>query len=158
MLRRAAAALPAGWRTLAAPTLQRSFADLNLNDPAILKKYLGVEDALGKYADARGTLRGLLHELITGVETLPEASDYRSAVEATARYRLEVLDANDSDAAVEEVLDAHMEELILETKEEVALLPLMTSECAALRLKPNTRKRARALAPNPSCGLLPGRC
>ena len=34
---------------------------------------------------------------------------------------------NASDAAVEEVLDAHLEELIKECREEVRLLPLMQS-------------------------------
>jgi NADH dehydrogenase (ubiquinone) 1 alpha subcomplex subunit 5 len=44
------------------------------------------------------------------------------------QYRLKVLEQNDSNLAVEEVLDAHMEELILETKEELGLVPLMTSK------------------------------
>ncbi|KAF8066385.1 h [Scenedesmus sp. PABB004] len=130
-LRRAAALLPAGLRAAAQRGLPatgaRGYADLNLEDPAILKKFLGVEEALGVYPDARGTLTGMLTELLEAVKGLPEASDYRRAVEATAGYRLKVLAANDSNAAVEEVLDSHMEELILEIKEELALVPLMSS-------------------------------
>lgn len=87
---------------------------------------MGIEDNLGVYPDARGTLSGLLNDLIAAVKQLPDTSDYRRAVEATAEYRLKVLEQNDSNQAVEEVLDAHMEELILEIKEELSLVPLMS--------------------------------
>jgi len=107
--------------------LQRGYADLNLQDPAILKKFIGLEDALGVVADPRAELTRLLNELLGNLATLPESSDYRRATEATTQYRLKVLEQNDSNQAVEEVLDAHLEELMLETKEEIALVPLMSS-------------------------------
>jgi NADH dehydrogenase (ubiquinone) 1 alpha subcomplex subunit 5 len=128
-LRRAAQLLPSSLRALALPQQQRAYADLNLSDPAILKKFIGIEEALGGAdPDPRGTFEGLLRELEAKLATLPEASDYRRATEATTQYRLKVLASNDSNAAVEEVLDAHVEELILETREELALVPLMDSE------------------------------
>jgi NADH dehydrogenase (ubiquinone) 1 alpha subcomplex subunit 5 len=108
--------------------MQRGYADLNLSDPQILKKFMGVEEHLGVYADSRSTLTGMLNELLDALKQLPDSSDYRRAVEATVQYRLKVLEQNDSNLAVEEVLDAHMEELILETKEELGLVPLMTSK------------------------------
>jgi NADH dehydrogenase (ubiquinone) 1 alpha subcomplex subunit 5 len=108
--------------------MQRGYADLNLSDPQILKKFMGVEEHLGVYEDSRSTLTGMLNELLEGLKQLPDSSDYRRAVEATVQYRLKVLEQNDSNLAVEEVLDAHMEELILEAKEELGLLPLMTSK------------------------------
>lgn len=127
-LRRAAQLLPSSLRALALPQQQRAYADLNLSDPAILKKFIGIEEALGGAdPDPRGTFEGLLRELEAKLATLPEASDYRRATEATTQYRLKVLASNDSNAAVEEVLDAHVEELILETREELALVPLMDS-------------------------------
>lgn len=92
----------------------------------VLKKFIGVEDNLGKEEDARGKLQGMLQQILDALKGLPETADYRRAVEATTAYRLKVLEANDSDAAVEEVLDSHMEELILECKEELRLIPLMT--------------------------------
>jgi NADH dehydrogenase (ubiquinone) 1 alpha subcomplex subunit 5 len=131
MLRRAVQLLPSSLSALSTQQscgiLQRSYTNINLSDTATLKKYLGIEEALGVEPEPRTKLTGMLYELISAVQTLPAASDYRRAVEATSQYRLKVLEQNDSDQAVEEVLDAHMEELILETREELALVPLMTS-------------------------------
>ena len=129
MLRRAVQLLPSSLRALSQPTLQRGYADLNLQDPATFKKFIGIEDALGVYADPRAELTDLLQQLMAQLSTLPEDSDYRRATEATAQYRLKVLEQNDSNQAVEEVLDAHMEELMLEAREEMSLVPLMSSEC-----------------------------
>lgn len=131
MLRRAVCLLPSSIRALSeqgAPCLQRFYSDLNITDRATFKKFIGIEDALGAEADARGKLSSMLNELLQSLKVLPESSDYRRAVEATAQYRLKVLEQNESDLAVEEVLDSHMEELILETKEELQLVPLMTGE------------------------------
>jgi NADH dehydrogenase (ubiquinone) 1 alpha subcomplex subunit 5 len=63
------------------------------------------------------------------VQLLPASSDYRRAVEATCSYRLQVIGANSSDADVEEVLDAHLEELVAECKEEGKLVPLLAGGC-----------------------------
>ena len=142
MLRRAVQLLPGSLRALAQPTLQRGFADLNLQDPSIFKKFVGIEDALGVVDDPRGELTKLLNELLDSLKGLPESSDYRRAVEATTQYRLKVLQQNDSNQAVEEVLDAHMEELLLETREEMALVPLMSSECLGMMLLPLGRAPA----------------
>jgi NADH dehydrogenase (ubiquinone) 1 alpha subcomplex subunit 5 len=131
MLRRAASLLPSSLRAIsqaAGPSVQRGYADLNLSDPQILKKFMGVEEHLGGFPDSRSTLSGMLNELLEALKQLPDSSDYRRAVEATVQYRLKVLEQNDSNLAVEEVLDAHMEELILETKEELGLVPLMTGK------------------------------
>lgn len=128
MLRRAVQLLPSSLRALSQPSLQRGFADLNLQDPAILKKFVGIEEALGVVEDPRGELTKLLQDLQQSLQSLPESSEYRRATEATTQYRLKVLEQNDSNQAVEEVLDAHMEELLLETREEMALVPLMSSK------------------------------
>ena len=128
MLRRAVQLLPSSLRALSQPSLQRGFADLNLQDPAILKQFVGIEEALGVVEDPRGELTKLLQDLQQSLQSLPESSDYRRATEATTQYRLKVLEQNDSNQAVEEVLDAHMEELLLETREEMALVPLMSSK------------------------------
>lgn len=106
--------------------MQRLYS-VNLTDRATFKKFIGIEDALGAEPDARGKLTSMLKELLEAVVALPESSDYRRAVEATTQYRLKVLEQNESDLAVEEVLDSHMEELILETKEELQLVPLMSA-------------------------------
>lgn len=130
MLRRAVQLLPSGLRALSeqdGPSLQRLYS-VNLTDRATFKKFIGIEDALGAEPDARGKLTSMLNELLETVKGLPDSSDYRRAVEATTQYRLKVLEQNDSDLAVEEVLDSHMEELILETKEELQLVPLMSGE------------------------------
>lgn len=107
-------------------TFERHITEINLADPKVLKKFIGVEDNLGAYPDARGSLIDSLKDLIKSVEVLPANSDYRRAIEATAQYRLKVLAENESDQAAEEVLDSHLEELILECREEMNLLPLMT--------------------------------
>jgi hypothetical protein len=129
MLARAARILPLGLRAAplqqTAAGLQQHFSDLNLSDRETLKKFVGVEDLLGREADARGTLTGLLQQLRGAVAALPADADYRRAIEATVQYRLAVLDANESDAAAEEVLDSHLEELILECREELNLVPIM---------------------------------
>jgi NADH dehydrogenase (ubiquinone) 1 alpha subcomplex subunit 5 len=134
MLRRAVQLLPSSLRALApqpSSTTRWYAAGLNpnLTDPATFKKFIGIEDALGDVSDPRGAFEGLLQQLMQRLQALPESSDYRRATEATTQYRLKVLQQNESDAAVEEVLDSHLEELILETKEELALVPLMESEC-----------------------------
>lgn len=131
MLARVAKVLPLGLRA----TPQQLFASLqqaaaysegvNLADRETLKKFVGVEDLLGREQDARGTLTALLQQLRAAVGALPADADYRRAIEATVAYRLKVLDANESDAAVEEVLDSHLEELILECREELNLVPIM---------------------------------
>lgn len=129
MLRRAVHLLPSGLKYFTQriiPASQRPYSELNLTDRATFKKFIGIEDALGAEQDARGKLSFLLNELLQRVQTLPDTSDYRRAVEATTQYRLKVLKQNKSDLAVEEVLDSHMEELILETKEEIQLVPLMS--------------------------------
>jgi len=131
MLAQVARILPAGLRAspqslLTSLQQQAGFASLNLSDRQTLKKFVGVEDMLGREADARGTLTDLLQQLRDAVGALPADADYRRAVEATVAYRLKVLDANDSDAAVEEVLDSHLEELILECREELNLVPIMS--------------------------------
>jgi NADH dehydrogenase (ubiquinone) 1 alpha subcomplex subunit 5 len=185
MLARLARVLPPGLRASPLAALQQqaaAFSDLNLSDRATLKKFVGIEDLLGREADARGTLTSLLQQLRAAVGVLPADADYRRAIEATVAYRLkvrggaqalasprwmrlwgrararvpaqasgtrqrrrhphpptrprtptrpQVLEANDSDAAVEEVLDAHLEELILEAREEINLVPIMAGGAAA---------------------------
>ena len=133
MLRALALGLPSGWRVasqgLCAST--RSFADLNLSDPKVFKKFVGIEDNLGAEADPRGKLTKGLETLLDALKALPEASDYRRVVEATTQYRLKVLQANESNQAVEEVLDAHLEELILECRDELSLVPMMAGETSS---------------------------
>lgn len=107
-------------------------AGVNLSDRKTLKKFIGVTDCLGEEQDARGTLTTLLQELRGAVASLPADADYRRAVEAITDYRLKVLSANPSDAAVEEVLDCHLEEAILETREELRLVPLVGGELQVL--------------------------
>jgi hypothetical protein len=112
-----------------------------------MKQFIGLTDALGYEPEARQMLTGLLQQLLDKVKAIPESSDYRKAVEATAQYRLKVLGQNESNTAVEEVLDSHMEELILETKEEIALVPVMTGEihlmiCTLLRILNHIRQHS----------------
>lgn len=139
MLSRAARALPLGLRALqqsqaswASPILSQQAASyseqVNLSDRETLKKFVGIEDLLGRDPDARGTLKDLLQQLRDAVSALPADADYRRAVEATVAYRLKVLEANDSDAAAEEVLDSHLEELILEAREELNLVPILAEQ------------------------------
>lgn len=103
---------------------QRTYA-LNLKDPVLLKRFVGLEEALGVEGNPRATLSGLLNDLLQSAKALPEEAGYRRALEATCNYRLKVLEQNESDQAVEEVLDAHMEELVLECKEELNVLPIL---------------------------------
>mmetsp|Transcript_12404 Transcript_12404/g.30478 ORF Transcript_12404/g.30478 Transcript_12404/m.30478 type:complete len:165 (-) Transcript_12404:407-901(-) len=99
--------------------------EINFNDRETLKKYVGVRDHLSKEAGSKGKFIAALREVLEAVKVLPTQSDYRNAVEATVGYRLKVCEANDSDAAIEDVLDAHLEELIKECKEEIKLIPLI---------------------------------
>eukprot|EP00877_Chromochloris_zofingiensis_P011931 jgi/Chrzof1/6992/Cz02g06240.t1 len=129
MLRRAAA-LPAKLRLSSQLLIgsRHSYAQEAIQDPKVFKKFIGVEDNLGVGGDARGKLSLALHELLDSLKEVPDNADYMRAVEATTKYRLKVLEENESDQAVEEVLDAHLEELILETREELSLIPLMNCE------------------------------
>jgi hypothetical protein len=135
MLRQLAVLLPQSARAGWAVSSARGFATLNTEDPVVMKQFIGLTDALGYEPKPREKLAGMLQQLLDSVKGIPESSDYRKAVEATAQYRLKVLEQNESSTAVEEVLDAHMEELILETKEELALVPIMAGarapQCAA---------------------------
>lgn len=124
MLRRVCSSLPSLRPLLAAG--RRGYADgFVTSDPVVFKKFIGVADNLGNHENARSALQLALNELLDALKALPESSDYRRAVEATAKYRLEVLQQNSSDLAVEEVLDSHIEEVILECKEELTLVPMM---------------------------------
>lgn len=113
----------------------RAVADVEIDfsDRETLKKYVGVRDHLSRDPGTKGKFMEALMELKTAVAALPATADYRRAVEATVAYRLKVCEQNESDPAVEEVLDAHMEELIKECKEEIRLLPLIISESVPLR-------------------------
>lgn len=107
----------------------RAVADVEIDftDRETLKKYVGVRDHLSREPGTKGRFIEALQELKAAVAALPASADYRRAVEATVAYRLQVCEKNASDAEVEEVLDAHLEELIKECKEEVRLLPLLQS-------------------------------
>lgn len=113
----------------------RAVADVEIdfNDRETLKKYVGVRDHLSREPGTKGRFMEALLELKAAVAALPATADYRRAVEATVAYRLKVCEQNEADAAVEEVLDAHLEELIKECKDEVRLLPLIQGEQAMHR-------------------------
>ena len=117
----------------AASRLFRAVADVEIDfaDRETLKKYVGVRDHFSKEPGTKGLFLEALRELMQAVQVLPQQSDYRKAVEATCNYRVKVCQQNASDAAVEEVLDAHMEELIKECKEELRLLPVIQSRLPA---------------------------
>ena len=102
--------------------------EIDFNNRETLKKYVGVRDHLSREPGTKGRFMEALLELKAAITALPAAAEYRRAVEATVAYRLKVCDQNEADAAVEEVLDAHLEELIKECKEEMRLLPLFQSE------------------------------
>jgi NADH dehydrogenase (ubiquinone) 1 alpha subcomplex subunit 5 len=88
-----------------------------------------LRDHLSKEPGTRGKLVEALGEVLDAAKALPTTSDYRKAVEATTQYRLKVCEANAAEADIEEVLDAHIEELIKECKEELKLIPLMNGKC-----------------------------
>ncbi|KAG2495091.1 hypothetical protein HYH03_006702 [Edaphochlamys debaryana] len=133
MLRQLGCVLPGTLRSAfgAAPVaLSRSFkavadVEMDFSNRETLKKYVGIRDHLSREPGTRAKLIEALTEVLTAIKSVPEASDYRKAVEATTQYRLKVCNQNDSDGAVEEVLDAHLEELIKEAKEEARMVPLM---------------------------------
>lgn len=102
--------------------------EIDFNNRETFKKYIGIRDHLSREPGTRGKFMEAIAELVAAVKTLPEKSDYRKAVESTCAYRLKVCQQNESDAAVEEVLDAHLEELIHECKEEMRLIPIIASK------------------------------
>lgn len=110
--------------------------EINFNDRETLKKYVGVRDFLSKEPGTKGKFIEALRELMEAVKVLPDRSDYRKAVEATAQYRLNVCEANEADTAIEEVLDAHLEELISECKEEMKLIPLISGRSWGQAVQP----------------------
>ncbi|GFH16014.1 uncharacterized protein HaLaN_12358, partial [Haematococcus lacustris] len=69
---------------------------------------------LSKEPGTRARFITAIRDLLEVAKTLPVDADYRKAVEATAHYRLKVVEANAAEADVEEVLDAHIEELMSE--------------------------------------------
>ncbi|KAL6757298.1 mitochondrial NADH:ubiquinone oxidoreductase 19-kd subunit variant A [Haematococcus lacustris] len=120
-------ALRATWLPSGAARGFRAVADveINLDDRETLKKYVGVRDHLSKEPGTRARFITAIRDLLEVAKTLPVDADYRKAVEATAHYRLKVVEANAAEADVEEVLDAHIEELMSECKEESRLISLM---------------------------------
>jgi NADH dehydrogenase (ubiquinone) 1 alpha subcomplex subunit 5 len=109
----------------------RAVADVEIdfNNRETLKKYVGVRDHLSREPGTKGKFIEALLELKEALGVLPALADYRRALEATVAYRLKVCEQNEADAAVEEVLDAHLEELIKECKDEMRLIPLIQSKC-----------------------------
>uniref|UniRef100_A0A7S0V3E9 Uncharacterized protein n=1 Tax=Polytomella parva TaxID=51329 RepID=A0A7S0V3E9_9CHLO len=98
--------------------------EIDFNNRAVLKKYVGV-DHLYKEQATKAKFIMSINSLLEAVKAVPKTAEYRKAIEATCQYRLRVCGENNSDAAVEEVLDAHLEELIVENKEELRLLPVL---------------------------------
>ncbi|KAG2443858.1 hypothetical protein HXX76_002201 [Chlamydomonas incerta] len=133
MLRQLTTILPGALRTATGVNslaLNRGFkavadVEIDFNNREVLKKYVGIRDHLSKEPGTRGKLIEALTEVLSSIKAAPESSDYRKAVEASCNYRLKVCKENESDAAIEEVLDAHLEELIKEAKEEARLVPLI---------------------------------
>ncbi|GFR47556.1 hypothetical protein Agub_g9281 [Astrephomene gubernaculifera] len=129
MLRQLSNVLPGTIRAACGVTpvaLNRGFkavadVEIDFSNRETLKKYVGIRDHLSKEPGTRGKLVEALSEVLNAIKAAPETSDYRKAVEATCQYRLKVCQQNESDAAIEEVLDAHLEELIKECKEEARL-------------------------------------
>lgn len=109
--------------------------EIDFNNREVLKKYVGIRDHLSKKPGTRGSLIEALSSVLNAIKTAPEASDYRKAVEATCLYRLKVCQENESDAAIEEVLDAHLEEVIKECNEEERLIPFMIGTCPQRRMQ-----------------------
>lgn len=106
--------------------------EIDFNNREVFKKYIGIRDHLSKEPGTRGKLMEALSELVTALKVLPEKSDYRKAVESTCAYRIKVCEQNETDGDIEEVLDAHLEELIYECREELRLIPVMSSEYQGL--------------------------
>ncbi|KXZ49214.1 hypothetical protein GPECTOR_22g805 [Gonium pectorale] len=128
MLRRFSSFLPVVRNACELPALSHGFkavadVEIDFNNRELLKKYVGIRDHLSREPGTRGKLIEALSEVLSAIKAAPETSDYRRAVEATCQYRLKVCQENESDAAVEEVLDAHLEELIKECREEARLVP-----------------------------------
>nr|7ARC_V Chain V, B13 [Polytomella sp. Pringsheim 198.80]7ARD_V Chain V, B13 [Polytomella sp. Pringsheim 198.80] len=98
--------------------------EIDFSNRAVLKKYVGV-DHLSKEQGTKAKFIVSLNSLLEAVKSVPETAEYRKAIEATCQYRLKVCGENNSDAAIEEVLDAHLEELIAESKEELRILPVL---------------------------------
>jgi NADH dehydrogenase (ubiquinone) 1 alpha subcomplex subunit 5 len=111
----------------------RAVADVEiaLHDREVLKKYVGVRDHLSKEPGTRGKLVEALTEVLEALRAAPATSEYRKAVEASCHYRMKVCQENEADSAVEDVLDAHLEELIKEAKEEARLVPMIVGEFRA---------------------------
>jgi NADH dehydrogenase (ubiquinone) 1 alpha subcomplex subunit 5 len=134
MIRSLGKLLPLSWRasstSLESTRAFKAVADVEIdfNNRETLKKYVGVRDHLSREPGTKGKFMEVLLELKSALVSLPASADYTRAVEATVAYRLKVCEQNEADAAVEEVLDAHLEELIKECKEEIRLLPLILSE------------------------------
>ncbi len=116
--------------------------EIDFGNRETLKKYVGIRDHLSKEPGTRGKLIEALTEVLEAIKAVPETSGYRKAVEATTQYRMKVCQQNESDAAIEEVLDAHLEELIKECKEEARLVPLVAGAAFS--------ERARAAVPLPT--------
>ncbi|GIL52521.1 hypothetical protein Vafri_8365 [Volvox africanus] len=133
MLRQLVDILPGTLRnacSVAPIVLNRGFkavadVEIDFNNREMLKKYVGIRDHLSKKPGTRGGLIEALTSVLNAIKAAPETSDYRKAIEATCRYRIKVCQENESDAAIEEVLDAHLEELIKECKEEERLVSYM---------------------------------
>jgi ETC complex I subunit conserved region len=122
-------------------TRQIADAALEFHNPSILKKFVGLDGALGIESQPKEKLSSLLTQLVAAVKVFPDTAGYRQAIEATCSYRQKVLSENDSPQAVEEVLDAHMEELILEAEEELRLVPMMAGSSADLLQEECLRRR-----------------
>merc|ERR1712086_259480 len=73
--------------------------------------------------DAVNVLKGLYAETLEATKTLPASTDYRINVEKITNYRLKtVTDAADIDS-IEIAVGVQVEEMIVEAKDELALIP-----------------------------------
>lgn len=138
MIRQLAASLLPPSLRISAPAVRNFRAilegDINWSDPEVLKKYVGIRDHLMKEKATKDKLADRIGEVLEAVQQVPASSGYRQAVEATYAYRLKVLEQNATEAAVEEVLNAHMEELIDECNDEMKIIPMMAGEVRGARM------------------------
>lgn len=103
--------------------------EIDFNDPETMKRYVGVLDTLTTKRATRESFEREVRKLLAKAQELPE-SNYRKTVEAACEYRLKVIESNKDAQAIEEVLDAHLEELEHEVFIEARMLPFMAEHKA----------------------------
>ena len=112
---------------VARPTVAMFSSEVSETGRDAVKETTGLT-GLDVVPNARRVLISLYGQILEAAEAIPEGNQYRADITQLTKYRLSVVESNNSISAIEaEINDGQIEELIDIAKDELELLPKFAS-------------------------------